>query len=127
MQKIVMFRGAFEGGGVGARVSEASFVGLGRGVVMGVHDNGIFDVNDLPTFLLAPERVFVVFGVLEFFQKPALRPNIPAQSAADHAEKMGPGNRFAVGSKTAVIITGVNRLAIGAGDLSPKNGGGLRV
>src|ERR1700677_3453882 len=53
----------------GLVVAETAAVDLRRGVIVGVHDDGLGAINDAVALLLAPARVFVVLGVLQFFQE----------------------------------------------------------
>src|SRR4051812_933154 len=70
--------------------AEAALVSLLWRVVMRMHYDRVGDVNDLITLRAAPACVFVVFGVLHFFEEPAPTPDVLAQAAADHAEEMFP-------------------------------------
>src|SRR3954467_1979145 len=84
-------------------------------------------VNDAIVLRAAPAGVFVVFGILHFFKKATLGPNVLSESATDHAKEMLPVGRHASGAKAAFIIMSVNGTAIRTRDLPAKNGGRSRV
>src|SRR5205823_12664136 len=74
-----------------------------------------------------PSRIFIVFRVLHFFQKPAARPHLFTDAAAGHAEEMVPARRLAIATETPLVIARINGLAVGAWDLSPERRRRLRI
>src|SRR4051812_39478953 len=77
-------------GGQRSGFTETAFVGLRRIVIVRMHDDRFGNVNNSVSLCPAPTRVFVVLGVLHLFQKPAPRPDVFTQAAADHAEEVVP-------------------------------------
>src|SRR5688572_6683172 len=71
---------------------------------------------------LRPAGIFVVFGVLQLFEKAALAPDVLADAAGDHAEKMVPANGLPIRPETAIVVACVNSLAVGPGNLPPEDG-----
>src|SRR5690606_5601511 len=109
------------------RIAERTFVSLRRSVIVRVHHHRIGAINNVESVRFGPARVFVVLGVLQFFQETAPRPDVFANAAADHAEKMLPVRGFTFRAETTFVIARVNRLAVRTRNLFSKNGGGLRV
>ena len=115
------------GGGHGAGVAEGAFAGLGGGVVVAVHGDGIRNVGDFEALLDAPAGVFVVFGELEVLAEAAALPDIAADAAADHAEEVVPRGGFAVRAEAAVVVVREDGETVRAGDLAGEGGGGAWV
>src|ERR1041384_7393340 len=111
-EKVEMFWMAGPGGRQGTRIAETSFVGLGGRVIMRMHDDGFGNIHDSIALRSCPARVFIVFGVLQFFQETATSPDVLANAAADHAEKMIPICRLPFLAKATFVIPGVNPPAI---------------
>src|SRR5579883_3503201 len=103
--------------GKGPTLAEAAFARLLWSIIMGMHHHRFGTVNNIVTLRAAPAGVFVVFRILHFFEKTTLRPDVLAQAAADHAEKMLPLHRFTFRAKTTFVVACVNCLAIRARDL----------
>src|SRR5438477_7498678 len=79
---------------------------------MRVHDNRFGTVRHFVTLRPTPPRVFVILRVLHFLEKAAPGPNVLAEAAAGHAEKMLPPRRLAFRPEAPLIIVGVDGAAI---------------
>src|SRR5215204_3857937 len=82
-------------------LTEAASISLGRGIIVRMHHHRSGTVDHLKALSPAPAGVFIIFGVLHFFEKTAAGPDIFSQAAADHAEEVMPTNGFAGGAETA--------------------------
>src|SRR5262245_42920535 len=67
--------------------AETAFVGLLGCVIVRMHDDRFWTIDDSVTLGAAPASVFVVFGIPHFWQEAASGPDVLADSAADHAEE----------------------------------------
>lgn len=119
--------GGAGGFGDGAGVAEGAAVGLLGGVVVAVHGDGVGDVANGVALGAAPAGVFVVLRVLEVFAEAAFFPDVAAEAAADHAEKVIPPGGLALGAEAAVVVAGEDGLAVGPRDLAAEAGGDLAV
>src|SRR6266481_3196131 len=107
--------------------AETAFVSLFGCVIVRMHHDRFRTIDDSVTLGAAPAGVFVVFGILHFWQKTAFGPDVLANAAADHAEEMFPHCGLAFRPEASLIIVRVDGAATGTGCLAAKNGGGLRI
>lgn len=119
--------GGAGGFGDGAGVAEGAAVGLLGGVVVAVHGDGVGHVANGVALGAAPAGVFVVLRVLQVLTEAAFFPNIAAEAAANHAEKVIPPGGLALGAEAAVVVAGEDGLAVGPRDLAAEAGGDVAV
>src|SRR5258707_7830244 len=101
-----------------------SFVRLFARVIVGMHHHRFGTINHPITLGATPSGVFVIFRILHLLQKSAPYPDVLAQSAADHAEKVLPSRRLSVPAKTTLVIVRIDGRAIGTRNLAAKTTGG---
>src|SRR5688572_28204604 len=94
---------------------------------MRMHHYRFWTINHAIVVRPSPAGVFIVLGVLQLFKKTTLRPDVFADTAADHAKEMIPVSGFPLRSKATFVIAREDSQAIGPGNLPAKNGGCLWI
>ena len=102
------------------RFAETALVSLLRRVIVRMHHDRFRHIHDAITLRAAPARVFVVFGVLHFLQKPAPAQISLRNATAYHAEKMIPRRRLTVRAEAPLVIMRKHRLAIGSAEFAAR-------
>src|SRR5436190_13582742 len=109
------------------RLAEAAFVSLCGCIIMRMHCDRLWHIQNPVTLGATPAGPFVFLGIGDRFCKMPPRPDVLANSAVGHAEEMVPLGRLAALAKAPFVIMRIHSSAVRPRNLPPEHCGGLRI